>query len=164
MLGPGLRKDPGSKPEQHSRSATAPPAQRHVGGLGGLPHPGARMKRREAYRRSGATCGRTDTYYQGPNGEKFRSKIELTRFLGPSQDLTNFDFKNGVLRDPPPKVPGRWGLERTQEGRNRCARPDHETRLGFLPTQVKKAQKRRLSLSEPELPTPLSSCPPNSDP
>uniref|UniRef100_A0A674JVS1 CXXC-type domain-containing protein n=1 Tax=Terrapene triunguis TaxID=2587831 RepID=A0A674JVS1_9SAUR len=41
-----------------------------------------------------------------PNGEKFRSKIELTRFLGPSQDLTNFDFKNGVLREPPPKVPG----------------------------------------------------------
>ncbi|XP_073177549.1 methyl-CpG-binding domain protein 1-like [Lepidochelys kempii] len=97
---------------------------------------GPGWKRREAYRRSGATCGRTDTYYQGPNGEKFRSKIELTRFLGPSQDLTNFDFKNGVLRDPPPKVPGRWGLERTQEGRNPCARPDHETRLGFLPTQV----------------------------
>ncbi|TFJ97419.1 sodium/potassium-transporting ATPase subunit alpha-3 [Platysternon megacephalum] len=64
---------------------------------------GPGWKRREAYRRSGATCGRTDTYYQGPNGEKFRSKIELTRFLGPSQDLTNFDFKNGVLRDPPPK-------------------------------------------------------------
>uniref|UniRef100_A0A8C3SPH3 Methyl-CpG-binding domain protein 1 n=1 Tax=Chelydra serpentina TaxID=8475 RepID=A0A8C3SPH3_CHESE len=65
---------------------------------------GPGWKRREAYRRSGATCGRTDTYYQGPNGEKFRSKIELTRFLGPSQDLTNFDFKNGVLRDPPPKT------------------------------------------------------------
>ncbi|KAH1181233.1 hypothetical protein KIL84_002167 [Mauremys mutica] len=64
---------------------------------------GPGWKRREAYRRSGATCGRTDTYYQGPNGEKFRSKIELTRFLGPSQDLTNFDFKNGVLREPPPK-------------------------------------------------------------
>nr|XP_032626072.1 LOW QUALITY PROTEIN: methyl-CpG-binding domain protein 1 [Chelonoidis abingdonii] len=79
---------------------------------------GPGWKRREAYRRSGATCGRTDTYYQGPNGEKFRSKIELTRFLGPSQDLTNFDFKNGVLRDLPPKV--------------------------------KKPQKRRLSLSEPE--------------
>ncbi|XP_039366305.1 methyl-CpG-binding domain protein 1 isoform X1 [Mauremys reevesii] len=93
---------------------------------------GPGWKRREAYRRSGATCGRTDTYYQGPNGEKFRSKIELTRFLGPSQDLTNFDFKNGVLRDPPPKV--------------------------------KKAQKRRLSLSEPEPPTPPEQPPPKQQP
>ncbi|XP_043357459.1 methyl-CpG-binding domain protein 1 isoform X20 [Dermochelys coriacea] len=93
---------------------------------------GPGWKRREAYRRSGATCGRTDTYYQGPNGEKFRSKIELTRFLGPSQDLTNFDFKNGVLRDPPPKV--------------------------------KKAQKRRLSLSEPELPNPPEQLPPKQRP
>ncbi|XP_043390276.1 methyl-CpG-binding domain protein 1 isoform X17 [Chelonia mydas] len=93
---------------------------------------GPGWKRREAYRRSGATCGRTDTYYQGPNGEKFRSKIELTRFLGPSQDLTNFDFKNGVLRDPPPKM--------------------------------KKAQKRRLSLSEPELPNPPEQLPPKQRP
>ncbi|KAM9113456.1 uncharacterized protein ACDP82_020172 isoform 8-T9 [Pangshura tecta] len=93
---------------------------------------GPGWKRREAYRRSGATCGRTDTYYQGPNGEKFRSKIELTRFLGPSQDLTNFDFKNGVLREPPPKV--------------------------------KKAQKRRLSLSEPEPLTPPEQLPPKQQP
>ncbi|XP_043390278.1 methyl-CpG-binding domain protein 1 isoform X19 [Chelonia mydas] len=125
---------------------------------------GPGWKRREAYRRSGATCGRTDTYYQGPNGEKFRSKIELTRFLGPSQDLTNFDFKNGVLRDPPPKVPGRGGLERAREGRSPCARPDHETRLGFLPMQMKKAQKRRLSLSEPELPNPPEQLPPKQRP
>ncbi|XP_043357455.1 methyl-CpG-binding domain protein 1 isoform X15 [Dermochelys coriacea] len=127
---------------------------------------GPGWKRREAYRRSGATCGRTDTYYQGPNGEKFRSKIELTRFLGPSQDLTNFDFKNGVLRDPPPKVLGRGGGAgaHTREGRNPCARPDHETRLGFLPTQVKKAQKRRLSLSEPELPNPPEQLPPKQRP
>uniref|UniRef100_A0A8C4WS74 Methyl-CpG-binding domain protein 1 n=1 Tax=Gopherus evgoodei TaxID=1825980 RepID=A0A8C4WS74_9SAUR len=93
---------------------------------------GPGWKRREAYRRSGATCGRTDTYYQGPNGEKFRSKIELTRFLGPSQDLTNFDFKNGVLRDPPPKV--------------------------------KKAQKRCLSLSEPEPPVLPEQPPPKQQP
>ncbi|XP_067408243.1 methyl-CpG-binding domain protein 1-like isoform X7 [Emydura macquarii macquarii] len=93
---------------------------------------GPGWKRREAYRRSGATCGRTDTYYQGPNGEKFRSKIELTRFLGPSQDLTNFDFKNGVLREPPPKV--------------------------------KKAQKRRLSLTAPEPPRSPEQPPPPQPP
>uniref|UniRef100_A0A674JZ33 CXXC-type domain-containing protein n=1 Tax=Terrapene triunguis TaxID=2587831 RepID=A0A674JZ33_9SAUR len=57
-----------------------------------------------------------------PNGEKFRSKIELTRFLGPSQDLTNFDFKNGVLREPPPKVPGGVCVCVCQNPRGR---PDH---------------------------------------
>uniref|UniRef100_A0A674JUT6 CXXC-type domain-containing protein n=1 Tax=Terrapene triunguis TaxID=2587831 RepID=A0A674JUT6_9SAUR len=60
--------------------------------------------------------------YSHPNGEKFRSKIELTRFLGPSQDLTNFDFKNGVLREPPPKVPGGVCVCVCQNPRGR---PDH---------------------------------------
>ncbi|KAM7134363.1 methyl-CpG-binding domain protein 1-like isoform 10-T13 [Macrochelys suwanniensis] len=109
---------------------------------------GPGWKRREAYRRSGATCGRTDTYYQGPNGEKFRSKIELTRFLGPSQDLTNFDFKNGVLRDPPPKQVG----------------TPPPAPLALRPVQVKKAQKRRLSLSEPEPPSPPEQPPPKQQP
>ncbi|XP_053870764.1 methyl-CpG-binding domain protein 1 isoform X9 [Malaclemys terrapin pileata] len=109
---------------------------------------GPGWKRREAYRRSGATCGRTDTYYQGPNGEKFRSKIELTRFLGPSQDLTNFDFKNGVLRDPPPKG---------------AATPPPAP-LALRPVQVKKAQKRRLSLSEPDPPNSPEQPPPKQQP
>lgn len=59
---------------------------------------GPGWKRREAFRKSGATCGRTDTYYQSPTGEKFRSKIELSRFLGPGRDLGNFDFKHGLER------------------------------------------------------------------
>ncbi|XP_065427487.1 methyl-CpG-binding domain protein 1 isoform X12 [Chrysemys picta bellii] len=109
---------------------------------------GPGWKRREAYRRSGATCGRTDTYYQGPNGEKFRSKIELTRFLGPSQDLTNFDFKNGVLRDPPPKGAG----------------TPPPAPLALRPVQVKKAQKRRLSLSEPDPPNSPEQPPPKQQP
>ncbi|XP_030049771.1 methyl-CpG-binding domain protein 1 [Microcaecilia unicolor] len=64
---------------------------------------GPGWKRREVFRKSGATCGRTDTYYQSPTGERFRSKIELTKFLGTGVDLTLFDFKNGVLF-PPGKV------------------------------------------------------------
>ncbi|XP_055646050.1 methyl-CpG-binding domain protein 1-like [Falco peregrinus] len=64
---------------------------------------GPGWKRREAFRKSGATCGRTDTYYQSPTGEKFRSKIELSRFLGPSRDLGNFDFKNGLEHSGPPQ-------------------------------------------------------------
>uniref|UniRef100_A0A6I8PAD0 Methyl-CpG-binding domain protein 1 n=1 Tax=Ornithorhynchus anatinus TaxID=9258 RepID=A0A6I8PAD0_ORNAN len=74
---------------------------------------GPGWKRRESFRKSGATCGRTDTYYQSPTGERFRSKIELTRFLGPDQDLSLFDFKNGVVLSPDVKVrsPGLWERE-----------------------------------------------------
>ena len=36
--------------------------------------------------------------FLSPTGEKFRSKIELSRFLGPARDLANFDFKNGLER------------------------------------------------------------------
>ncbi|XP_059588496.1 methyl-CpG-binding domain protein 1 isoform X3 [Alligator mississippiensis] len=65
---------------------------------------GPGWKRREAFRKSGATCGRTDTYYQSPTGAKFRSKIELSKFLGTSQDLTHFDFKKGIIWEPTPQV------------------------------------------------------------
>lgn len=48
-----------------------------------------------------------------PTGEKFRSKIELSRFLGPGRDLRNFDFKNGRELQGPPRVrgegPQNWG-------------------------------------------------------
>ncbi|XP_044539202.1 methyl-CpG-binding domain protein 1-like isoform X3 [Gracilinanus agilis] len=66
---------------------------------------GPGWKRREASRKSGATCGRTDTYYQSPTGERIRSKAELTRFLGPDCDLSCFDFKRGVLQYLPTKGP-----------------------------------------------------------
>ncbi|GAB0202343.1 methyl-CpG-binding domain protein 1 [Grus japonensis] len=59
---------------------------------------GPGWKRREAFRKSGATCGRTDTYY--------RSKIELSRFLGPDRDLRNFNFKQGLECSGPPKRVG----------------------------------------------------------
>ncbi|XP_044539200.1 methyl-CpG-binding domain protein 1-like isoform X1 [Gracilinanus agilis] len=65
---------------------------------------GPGWKRREASRKSGATCGRTDTYYQSPTGERIRSKAELTRFLGPDCDLSCFDFKRGVLQYLPTKA------------------------------------------------------------
>uniref|UniRef100_A0A8C6CYY3 Methyl-CpG-binding domain protein 1 n=1 Tax=Moschus moschiferus TaxID=68415 RepID=A0A8C6CYY3_MOSMO len=65
---------------------------------------GPGWKRREVFRKSGATCGRSDTYYQSPTGYKIRSKVELTRYLGPACDLTLFDFKQGVLCYPSPKA------------------------------------------------------------
>uniref|UniRef100_A0A8C6QVF3 Methyl-CpG-binding domain protein 1 n=1 Tax=Nannospalax galili TaxID=1026970 RepID=A0A8C6QVF3_NANGA len=66
---------------------------------------GPGWKRREAFRKSGATCGRSDIYYQSPTGDKIRSKVELTRYLGPACDLTLFDFKQGIVCYPAPKTP-----------------------------------------------------------
>ncbi|XP_023570677.1 methyl-CpG-binding domain protein 1 isoform X19 [Octodon degus] len=64
---------------------------------------GPGWKRREVYRKSGATCGRSDTYYQSPTGDRIRSKVELTRYLGPACDLSLFDFKQGILCYSAPK-------------------------------------------------------------
>ncbi|XP_019062682.1 methyl-CpG-binding domain protein 1 isoform X12 [Fukomys damarensis] len=65
---------------------------------------GPGWKRREVYRKSGATCGRSDTYYQSPTGDRIRSKVELTRYLGPACDLSLFDFKQGILCYAAPKA------------------------------------------------------------
>ncbi|XP_012973487.1 methyl-CpG-binding domain protein 1 isoform X14 [Mesocricetus auratus] len=65
---------------------------------------GPGWKRREAFRKSGASCGRSDIYYQSPTGDKIRSKVELTRYLGPACDLTLFDFRQGILCYPAPKT------------------------------------------------------------
>ncbi|XP_041330446.1 methyl-CpG-binding domain protein 1 [Pyrgilauda ruficollis] len=65
---------------------------------------GPGWQRREAFRKSGATSGRSDTYYRSPTGQKFRSKIELRRFLGPGHDLSNFDFKSGLQRPGPTRA------------------------------------------------------------
>ncbi|KAM7028223.1 LOW QUALITY PROTEIN: methyl-CpG-binding domain protein 1-like [Acridotheres tristis] len=65
---------------------------------------GPGWQRREAFRKSGATSGRSDTYYRSPTGQKFRSKIELRRFLGPGHDLSNFDFKSGLQRPSPTRT------------------------------------------------------------
>ncbi|XP_012931413.1 methyl-CpG-binding domain protein 1 isoform X14 [Heterocephalus glaber] len=65
---------------------------------------GPGWKRREVYRKSGATCGRSDTYYQSPTGDRIRSKVELTRYLGPACDLSLFDFKQGILCYSAPKA------------------------------------------------------------
>ncbi|XP_053329105.1 methyl-CpG-binding domain protein 1 [Spea bombifrons] len=58
---------------------------------------GPGWKRRAATRKSGASCGHTDTYYQSPTGMRIRSKIELAKFLGDEVDLSFFDFKSGAI-------------------------------------------------------------------
>uniref|UniRef100_A0A8C4L3P8 Methyl-CpG-binding domain protein 1 n=1 Tax=Equus asinus TaxID=9793 RepID=A0A8C4L3P8_EQUAS len=83
---------------------------------------GPGWKRREVFRKSGATCGRSDTYYQSPTGDRIRSKVELTRYLGPACDLTLFDFKQGVLCYPAPKAHSLAAPSRKQKKPSRPAK------------------------------------------
>ncbi|XP_068034406.1 methyl-CpG-binding domain protein 1-like isoform X6 [Anomalospiza imberbis] len=80
------------------------PPRRMAEGWAECPALGPGWQRREAFRKSGATSGRSDTYYRSPTGQKFRSKIELRRFLGPGHDLSNFDFKSGLERPGPTRT------------------------------------------------------------
>ncbi|XP_066426338.1 methyl-CpG-binding domain protein 1-like [Molothrus aeneus] len=80
------------------------PPRRMAEGWAECPALGPGWQRREAFRKSGATSGRSDTYYKSPTGQKFRSKIELRRFLGPGHDLSNFDFKSGQQRPGPTRT------------------------------------------------------------
>ncbi|XP_065097321.1 methyl-CpG-binding domain protein 1b isoform X2 [Paramisgurnus dabryanus] len=58
---------------------------------------GQGWKRKQVFRRSGTSEGRSDTYYRSPGGQKVRSKVELMKYLDESKDLSNFDFKTGQL-------------------------------------------------------------------
>ncbi|XP_071981193.1 uncharacterized protein [Engystomops pustulosus] len=58
---------------------------------------GPGWKRRTVTRKSGASTGQSDTYYQSPTGQRFRSRNELSKFLGDSVDLSCFDFKSGTI-------------------------------------------------------------------
>ncbi|XP_064162512.1 uncharacterized protein LOC135238497 isoform X1 [Anguilla rostrata] len=60
---------------------------------------GEGWKRKEVFRRSGFTVGKTDTYYMSPLGDRFRSKIELAKHLAGTIDISTFDFKSGMFLD-----------------------------------------------------------------
>ncbi|XP_012581332.1 PREDICTED: methyl-CpG-binding domain protein 1 isoform X3 [Condylura cristata] len=96
---------------------------------------GPGWKRREVFRKSGATCGRSDTYYQSPTGDRIRSKVELTRYLGPACDLSLFDFKQGILCYPAPKAPS-------------LAIPNKKRKK---PSKPAKAQKRQVKPQKSEV-------------
>ncbi|XP_067287625.1 methyl-CpG-binding domain protein 1b [Pseudorasbora parva] len=59
------------------------------------PSLGLGWKRKQVFRRSGNSEGRSDTYYISPRGRKVRSRVELLKHISDSVDLTNFDFKTG---------------------------------------------------------------------
>ncbi|KAI1899903.1 hypothetical protein AGOR_G00066560 [Albula goreensis] len=60
---------------------------------------GKGWKRKEVFRRSGFSMGKTDTYYMSPYGERLRSKIELAKNLAGTMDISTFDFKSGKFLD-----------------------------------------------------------------
>ncbi|XP_074135001.1 LOW QUALITY PROTEIN: methyl-CpG-binding domain protein 1-like [Sminthopsis crassicaudata] len=91
---------------------------------------GPGWKRRENFRKKGATCGLSDTYYLSPSGDRIRSKVELARYLGPGWDLSGFHFKLGILQPSPARaVPPQNETKRPRRG---PGRPRKETALSPL--------------------------------
>ncbi|XP_047426157.1 methyl-CpG-binding domain protein 2 isoform X4 [Mugil cephalus] len=54
-------------------------------------------KKEEVIRKSGLSAGKSDVYYYSPTGKKFRSKPQLSRYLGNTVDLACFDFRTGKM-------------------------------------------------------------------
>ncbi|XP_069025036.1 methyl-CpG-binding domain protein 2 isoform X3 [Embiotoca jacksoni] len=54
-------------------------------------------KKEEVIRKSGLSAGKSDVYYYSPTGKKFRSKPQLSRYLGNKLDLACFDFRTGKM-------------------------------------------------------------------
>lgn len=68
--------------------------------------------REEIIRKTGLSAGKVDVVYYSPNQKKFKSKPQLSRYLGDSFDLAGFDFQTGKVnslliknRNRKPKVP-----------------------------------------------------------
>ncbi|XP_068955652.1 methyl-CpG-binding domain protein 1-like [Petaurus breviceps papuanus] len=105
---------------------------------------GPGWKRRENFRKKGATCGLSDTYYLSPTGQQIRSKVELARYLGPGWDLSGFHFKLGIFQPSPAQAaPPQNETKRPRRGQGRprkepapspLEQPDPERPLaGLLP-------------------------------
>ncbi|XP_020826715.1 methyl-CpG-binding domain protein 1-like [Phascolarctos cinereus] len=81
---------------------------------------GPGWKRRENFRKKGATCGLSDTYYLSPSGQQIRSKVQLARYLGPGRDLSGFHFKLGIVQPSPAQAaPPQNETKRPRRGQGR---------------------------------------------
>ncbi|XP_066469402.1 methyl-CpG-binding domain protein 1-like isoform X3 [Tiliqua scincoides] len=96
------------------------------------PSLGPGWQRREVMRKNGTRPGHSDTYYISPRGEKIRSRVELSRLLGCSRDLTDFNFRRGVFVEPnakpvpPPLPPAGGGSQKIKKGSKRRRSPGAE--------------------------------------
>uniref|UniRef100_A0A8C7R7H0 Methyl-CpG binding domain protein 1b n=1 Tax=Oncorhynchus mykiss TaxID=8022 RepID=A0A8C7R7H0_ONCMY len=59
---------------------------------------GKGWKRKAVVRRSGSSVGQSDVYYMSPSNERVRSRVELSKVLADTLDMTMFDYKAGVFR------------------------------------------------------------------
>ncbi|XP_036806553.1 methyl-CpG-binding domain protein 1b isoform X5 [Oncorhynchus mykiss] len=59
---------------------------------------GEGWKRKAVVRRSGSSVGQSDVYYMSPSNERVRSRVELSKVLADTLDMTMFDYKAGVFR------------------------------------------------------------------
>jgi len=56
--------------------------------------------REEQVRKTGLSAGmKADVVYYSPNGKKFKTKPQLSRYLGDSFDLSGFDFQSGKINN-----------------------------------------------------------------
>ncbi|XP_062975629.1 methyl-CpG-binding domain protein 1-like [Elgaria multicarinata webbii] len=116
------------------------------------PSLGPGWQRREVLRKNGTRPGQSDTYYISPRGEKIRSRVELTRLLGCSRDLTDFDFKKGIFVEPnaeppapPPLPPTGGGHRRLKKGSKR-----HCSSLAAATPPPKKPPNLQLFVEPPD--------------
>ncbi|XP_056680094.1 uncharacterized protein LOC130458424 [Monodelphis domestica] len=127
---------------------------------------GPGWKRRENFRKRGATCGLSDTYYMSPTGKRIRSKVELARFLGPDWDLSTFHFKLGVLQPSPARARRRQGRPRKNTALSPTEQPEPERPLTEAPEAEVMAPRDAAEAPSRDLievpPTDLAEAPPGN--
>lgn len=113
------------------RICKRPRRNRNDEGWEDCPSLGEGWKRKETIRQSGTRSGQSDIYYMSPQGERARSRIELSILM--NRDLSSFEFKSGVFKQN--------GLQRlTLQRRKRKPRdhsasevvPDHTSDSSFV--------------------------------
>ncbi|KAJ7317586.1 hypothetical protein JRQ81_003748 [Phrynocephalus forsythii] len=122
------------------------------------PSLGPGWQRREALRKNGSRTGQSDIYYMSPRGEKIRSRVELTKLLGCSRDLRDFDFKKGIFIEPSTEPPGPPPLPSTGGGHRRLkikkSRKKHPPSLAAAPPPPKKPPDLKVLEKPPDLDLP----------
>lgn len=89
-------------------------------------------KKEEVIRKSGLSAGKSDVYYYSPTGKKFRSKPQLSRYLGNKVDLGCFDFRTGKMM--PGKQKNKQRLRHDPLSATKGGKPDLNTALPIRQT------------------------------
>ncbi|KAM9794724.1 methyl-CpG-binding domain protein 2 isoform 2-T6 [Syngnathus typhle] len=90
-------------------------------------------KKEEVIRKSGLSAGKSDIYYYSPTGKKFRSKPQLSRYLGNKVDLACFDFRTGKMM-PGKLQKNKQKLRHDQLSLAKGGKPDLNTSLPIRQT------------------------------